>query len=40
MTAGRALEGERAVPEGTVWCAEFPQGTECVYEEGGVYFCR
>lgn len=38
--AQRALEGERAVPEGTVWCAEFPQGTECVYEEGGVYFCR
>ena len=38
--AERALNGERAVPEGTVWCAEFPQGTETVYTENGVYFCR
>ncbi len=31
---------ERLLPEGTIFQAEFPQGTEVVAEQDGFYFCR
>lgn len=34
------LEGERALPEDVIWQAEFPQGTEIVAHQDGLYFCR
>lgn len=34
------LEGERALPEYVIWQAEFPQGTEIVAHQDGLYFCR
>lgn len=34
------LEGERALPEDVIWQAEFPQGTEIVANQDGLYFCR
>lgn len=34
------LEGERALPEDVIWQAEFPQGTETVAYQDGLYFCR
>ena len=34
------LEGERALPEDVIWQAEFPQGTEIVAYQDGLYFCR
>jgi spore germination cell wall hydrolase CwlJ-like protein len=38
--AERILLGERALPEGVVFQAEFPQGTEVVAHQDGIYFCR
>lgn len=37
--AERILLGERALPEGVVFQAEFPQGTEVVAYQDGIYFC-
>lgn len=34
------LEGERVLPEDVIWQAEFPQGTEIVAHQDGLYFCR
>lgn len=34
------LEGERALPADVIWQAEFPQGTETVAHQDGLYFCR
>ena len=34
------LEGERALPADVIWQAEFPQGTEIVAHQDGLYFCR
>ena len=38
--AERLLEGERVLPEDVIWQAEFPQGTETVAHQDGIYFCR
>lgn len=38
--AERILNGERVLPEGVVWQAEFKQGTEVVAYQDGMYFCR
>ena len=34
------LDGYRALPEDVVFQAEFPQGTETVARQDGIYFCR
>ena len=34
------LEGERALRSDVIWQAEFPQGTEIVAHQDGLYFCR
>lgn len=38
--ARQVLEGERTMPEDTVWQAEFPQGSEIVAYQDSIYFCR
>lgn len=38
--AERLLQGERHLPEGAVWQAEFIQGVEVVAHQDGFYFCR
>lgn len=38
--AERILNGERALPDDVIYQAEFPQGTEVVAYQGGMYFCR
>lgn len=38
--ARQVLEGERTMPEDTIWQAEFPQGSEIVAHQDGIYFCR
>lgn len=34
------LLGERVLPADVIWQAEFPQGTEIVAYQDGMYFCR
>ena len=38
--AERILLGERALPEDVIYQAEFPQGSEVVAYQDGMYFCR
>lgn len=38
--ADRLLDGERAFDEDVIWQAEFPQGTEIVSYQDGIYFCK
>lgn len=38
--AERVLNGERTMPEDTVWQAEFAQGKEIVAHQDNTYFCR
>lgn len=38
--ARQVLEGDRTMPEDTVWQAEFPQGSEIVAYQDSMYFCR
>lgn len=38
--ARRALEGEKLLDDDVVWAAEFPQGTEIVVYQDGMYFCK
>lgn len=38
--AREILEGARALPADVIWQAEFPQGTEIVAYQDGLYFCR
>lgn len=38
--AERILLGERVLPEDVIWQAEFPQGSEVVAFQDGMYFCR
>ena len=38
--AERILNGERAFEAGVIWQAEFPQGTEVVAYQDGMYFCK
>lgn len=38
--ADRLLAGERAFDEDVIWQAEFPQGSEVVAYQDGIYFCK
>lgn len=38
--ARRSLSGEKMLPDDVVFFAEFPQGTETVVYQDGMYFCR
>lgn len=38
--AERLLNGERVLPEGVIFQAEFTQGTEVVAHQDNLYFCR
>lgn len=38
--AERVLNGERTMPDGVIWQAEFPQGSEIIAIQDGHYFCR
>ena len=38
--AERILQGESVLPEDVIYQAEFPQGSEVVAYQDGIYFCR
>ena len=40
LCAETLLNGYRALPEDVIFQAEFPQGTETVAHQDGLYFCR